>query len=152
MVPLRKGSTTDGQCTVHRRAGPPQGVPGYDQRDPRRVADPRPTLRGRLPSGECSESGDDRVTQKPSCLENSGLWAATSSVSPHVEHYLLGAPPRARFGTPVFAQGCHLAEALHGRVPPACGAFRSRTFGENTPLAPPVGRGCAMVSALVFSG
>ena len=37
-----KGGTTYGQDTVHRRAGPPGGVPGFDQLDPRRVSVPRP--------------------------------------------------------------------------------------------------------------
>src|SRR5712691_1316107 len=45
-VPSRKGGTTYGQCTVHRRAGPPNGVPGCDQRDARRVSAAGSALRG----------------------------------------------------------------------------------------------------------
>src|SRR5215813_5265747 len=44
------GGTTHGPCTVHRHAGPPAGVPGCDQPDPRRVSAARPTLRGGVPS------------------------------------------------------------------------------------------------------
>src|SRR5712692_11168801 len=36
---------------------------------------------------------------------------------------LLGAPPRARFCIPVFAQGRHLAEALHRMIKGVCPTF-----------------------------
>jgi hypothetical protein len=32
--PPMKGGTTDGQCTVHRCAGAPHGVPGFDELNP----------------------------------------------------------------------------------------------------------------------
>src|SRR5882672_1542091 len=41
---------THGAFTVHRRAGPPHGVLGFDQLDARRVSAARPTLRGGVPS------------------------------------------------------------------------------------------------------
>src|SRR2546425_529107 len=50
MVPPMKGGTTYGQCTVHRRAVPPNRVPGFHQRDPRRVSAAGPTLRGSVSS------------------------------------------------------------------------------------------------------
>ena len=33
LVPLIQGGSTYGQSTVHGCAGPPHGVPGFDQRD-----------------------------------------------------------------------------------------------------------------------
>src|SRR6267142_6865058 len=48
-VPPIIGGTTHGTCTVHRRAVPPAGVPGFDQPDPRRVSAAGAALRGRLP-------------------------------------------------------------------------------------------------------
>src|SRR5712692_10012432 len=45
-----KGGTTYGRFTIHRRAGPPNGVPGFDQRDSRRVSAAGPALRGGVPS------------------------------------------------------------------------------------------------------
>src|SRR4030095_6003574 len=43
-----KGGTTDGQCTVHRCAGAPYGVSGFDELDPCRVSAAGPALRGRV--------------------------------------------------------------------------------------------------------
>jgi hypothetical protein len=48
--PPMKGGIIDGQCTVHRCAGPPHRVPGCHQPDARRVSAAGPTLRGRVPS------------------------------------------------------------------------------------------------------
>ena len=48
-VPPRKGGTTYSQCTVHRCAVPPRGVPGFHQRDARRVSAAGPALRGGVP-------------------------------------------------------------------------------------------------------
>src|SRR5206468_2215612 len=48
--PLMKGGTTDGQCTVHRCAGPPYRVPGFDECDARRDSAVSPALRGGVPS------------------------------------------------------------------------------------------------------
>src|SRR6266852_4022202 len=45
-----KGGTTYGQCTVHRCAVPPHGVPGFHQLDARRVSAAGPTFRGGVPS------------------------------------------------------------------------------------------------------
>src|SRR6266853_7011144 len=45
-----QGGITHGAFTVHRRAGPPHGVLGFDQLDARRVSAARPTLRGGVPS------------------------------------------------------------------------------------------------------
>src|SRR5712692_1223471 len=45
-----KGGTPYGRFTIHRRAGPPNGVPGFDQRDSRRVSAAGPALRGGVPS------------------------------------------------------------------------------------------------------
>src|SRR5712691_18146 len=47
-----KGGTTYGQCTVHRRAGPPHGVPGFDEFDARRVSAAGPALRGGFPRAD----------------------------------------------------------------------------------------------------
>src|SRR6266852_4454491 len=44
------GGTTYGWCTVYRATVPPDGVPGFHQRDPRRVSAAGPALRGRIPS------------------------------------------------------------------------------------------------------
>src|SRR2546430_14031663 len=44
-----KGGTTDGQCTVHRRAGPPHRVSGFHEFDARRVSAAGPALRGGVP-------------------------------------------------------------------------------------------------------
>src|SRR6266571_1018245 len=46
--PPMKGGTTDGQCTVHRCAGAPYGVSGFDELDPCRVSAAGPALRGRV--------------------------------------------------------------------------------------------------------
>src|SRR5262249_439104 len=48
--PPMKGGTPYGRFTVHRPAVPPDGVPGFDQLDPRRVSAARRPLRGRVPS------------------------------------------------------------------------------------------------------
>src|SRR6266545_1460311 len=48
-VPPMKGGTTYGQYTVHRRAGPPHGVLGFHELDPRRVSAAGAALRGRVP-------------------------------------------------------------------------------------------------------
>src|SRR2546428_11122221 len=48
-VPPMKGGTTYGQCTVHRCAGPPHRVPGFDQSHTRRVSAVGPALRGGVP-------------------------------------------------------------------------------------------------------
>src|SRR2546422_3655908 len=45
-----KGGTTYGQCTVHRCAVPPHGVPRFHQFDPRGISGPGSALRGRVPS------------------------------------------------------------------------------------------------------
>jgi hypothetical protein len=42
----------DGQCTIHRRAGAPTGVPGFHERDARRVLAAGLALRGGIPSPE----------------------------------------------------------------------------------------------------
>src|SRR4029453_1758309 len=47
--PPMKGDTTDGQYTVHRRAGAPHRVSGFDQLDARRVSTVGPTFRGGVP-------------------------------------------------------------------------------------------------------
>src|SRR6266481_4645075 len=44
------GGTTYGWFTVYRATVPPDGVPGFHQRDPRRVSAAGPALRGRVPS------------------------------------------------------------------------------------------------------
>src|SRR2546428_8735522 len=43
------GGMTHGWCTVCRATVSPDGVPGFHQRDPRRVAAAGPALRGRVP-------------------------------------------------------------------------------------------------------
>src|SRR5262244_1839359 len=43
------GGTTHGWFTVHRRTVPPAGVPGFHQRDARRVSAARPVFRDRVP-------------------------------------------------------------------------------------------------------
>src|SRR5882762_9546606 len=48
-VPPTKGGTTNGQYTVHRCAGSPLRIPGFDQPDARRVLAAGPALRGRVP-------------------------------------------------------------------------------------------------------
>src|SRR5713101_4625521 len=45
-----KGGTTYGQCTVHRRAIPPNRVPEFHQCAPRRVSAAGPALRGGVSS------------------------------------------------------------------------------------------------------
>src|SRR5712691_7574280 len=45
-----QGGTTYGALTVHRCAGPPHGVLGFDQLDARRVSAARPALRGGVPN------------------------------------------------------------------------------------------------------
>src|SRR6266446_4693409 len=45
-----KGGTTYGQCTVHRRAVPPNRVPEFHQCAPRRVSAAGPALRGGVSS------------------------------------------------------------------------------------------------------
>src|SRR5437660_914605 len=49
-VPPTKGGTTDGQYTVHRCAGAPLRIPGFDQLDARGVSTVSPTLRDGVPS------------------------------------------------------------------------------------------------------
>src|SRR5262245_36817135 len=44
-----QGGTTAGQCPMHRRAGAPNGVPGWHERDARRVSTAGPALRGVIP-------------------------------------------------------------------------------------------------------
>src|SRR3989442_3092676 len=44
-----KGGITNGQYTVRRSAVSPHGVPGFHQRDPRRVSAAGPALRGGVP-------------------------------------------------------------------------------------------------------
>src|SRR5712691_13261136 len=44
-----KGGTTHGQCTVHRCAVPPHGVPGFHEPDARRVSAAGPAFRGGVP-------------------------------------------------------------------------------------------------------
>src|SRR6476619_2573876 len=48
-VPPTKGGTTDGQYTVHRCAGAPLRIPGFDQLDPCRVSPVSPALRDGVP-------------------------------------------------------------------------------------------------------
>ncbi len=48
-VPPTKGGTTDGQSMVHRCAGAPLRVPGFDQLDARGVSTVSPALRGGVP-------------------------------------------------------------------------------------------------------
>ncbi len=43
------GGTTYGWFTVYRATVPPDGVPGFHQRNPRRVSAAGPALRGRIP-------------------------------------------------------------------------------------------------------
>src|SRR6266545_7972060 len=49
-VPPTKGGTTDGQYTVHRCAGAPLRIPGFDQLDARGVSTVSPALRDGVPS------------------------------------------------------------------------------------------------------
>src|SRR5262249_54056632 len=51
--PPMKGGTTDGQCTVHRCAGAPHRVSGFDELAPCRVSAAGPALRGRVPGASC---------------------------------------------------------------------------------------------------
>src|SRR5262249_17006804 len=46
------GGTTYGWFTVYRTTVPPDGVPGFHQRDPRRVSAAGPALRGRIPRSD----------------------------------------------------------------------------------------------------
>src|SRR5262245_908900 len=45
-----KGGITYGQCPVHRRAGTPIRIPGFDELDPRRVSAAGSPFRGGVPS------------------------------------------------------------------------------------------------------
>src|SRR5690348_16143571 len=47
---LLQGGITYGACTVHGRAGPPHGVPRFDQSHARRISAVGAALRGRVPS------------------------------------------------------------------------------------------------------
>src|SRR6266446_3713583 len=70
-----QGDTTYGQCTVHRRAGPPNGVPGFDQRDARRISAAGPTFRGGVPraSGGVAPRWELRTSRQFSVYKNCPL-------------------------------------------------------------------------------
>jgi len=101
-APSTKGGTTYGQCTVHRCAGPPHGVPGFDQFDARRVSAAGPALRGGGPRASRRVAPRWETADRPPVHGVQALSAPDAGSSPVLHPHLpqnLCAPGRAR--TPV---------------------------------------------------